>query len=72
MHWINKIEKASSCHKFVNVTRWSVTHANKKHWWSFAFIFFFVPKLAFDYSKMKAIMGKDHRDSKKIQSTEEE
>lgn len=34
--------------------------------------FFFFPKLAFDYSKMKAIMGKDHRDRKKIQSTEEE
>lgn len=58
----------------VNATRWPVTHPSEKHWSAFAFFlsfffrsFFF--NLSYNYSKMKAIMGKIHRGSPTVKPT---
>lgn len=47
----------------VNGTRWPVTHATEIR------VFFFF-KLAFDYLKMKYVMGEVHRDNSTIKPAE--
>ena len=51
----------------VNGTRWPVTHVTEKHRSGLAV---FLKKLAFDYSKMKAVMGKVFRNRPTIKPTE--